>query len=355
MTFKTILRATNWAAGLFCCLALPFVPHLHGRDKTDVIIFKNGDRITCEIKGLSRGQLNIKTDYAMGTIAINWEKIERIETDYHFQVETEDGRRLTGKLQKESTAPGSPVVITRDSETTQVPQSEVVLMRPIGSSFLRRLDGSISYGFTFARDNTQVTSSLSSSVKYDTTGYALQVLTNSQFSDQADGTSSNRQNTSLVYKKYLRRKKFYGAGYLDFLKSNQQQLDLRTTIGAGLGRSWIKSNRTIFATSLGLVGTRERFSPDSGSPPQSTNLEGLVALEFSTFRFDSTEFTTTFVLFPSLSRAGRIRANLDSMLKLDLIGDLYWNVTFYQNFDSAPPANTPKNDFGVTTGVGWSF
>lgn len=28
---------------------------LHARDKTDVMIMKNGDRMTCEVKGLERG------------------------------------------------------------------------------------------------------------------------------------------------------------------------------------------------------------------------------------------------------------------------------------------------------------
>lgn len=40
-------------------LSLP----LFARDKTDVIVMKNGDHMTCEIKGLSAGVLSVKLSY----------------------------------------------------------------------------------------------------------------------------------------------------------------------------------------------------------------------------------------------------------------------------------------------------
>ena len=43
--------------------------HLEAREKTDVVILKNGDRITGEIKKLDRGKLKLKTD-DMSTVYI---------------------------------------------------------------------------------------------------------------------------------------------------------------------------------------------------------------------------------------------------------------------------------------------
>jgi hypothetical protein len=39
----------------------------------------------------------------------------------------------------------------------------------------------------------------------------------------------------------------------------------------------------------------------------------------------------------------------------EFIKDLYWNLRVYENFDTKPPINAPKNDFGITTGLGWKF
>ena len=66
--------------------------------KTDIIIFKNGDKLTGEIKSLKRGKLSFNTD-AMGTISIEWDKIAHIESLQYIQIETSSGARYFGRLE----------------------------------------------------------------------------------------------------------------------------------------------------------------------------------------------------------------------------------------------------------------
>jgi hypothetical protein len=40
---------------------------LHAREKSDVIVMKNGDKITCEVKGLASDTLYISVDYILNT------------------------------------------------------------------------------------------------------------------------------------------------------------------------------------------------------------------------------------------------------------------------------------------------
>ena len=63
--------------GLFFTILLQLmsIPAL-ARDKTDVVILKNGDRVTGEIKSLDRGKMSLSTDH-MGTIQIEWEEVRR--------------------------------------------------------------------------------------------------------------------------------------------------------------------------------------------------------------------------------------------------------------------------------------
>jgi hypothetical protein len=42
--------------------------------KTDIVIFKNGDKLTGEFKTLKRGRLSLNTE-ATGPIGIEWDKI----------------------------------------------------------------------------------------------------------------------------------------------------------------------------------------------------------------------------------------------------------------------------------------
>ena len=50
---------------------------LFARDKTDVMVMKNGDRMTCEIKGLDGGVLYVSFDYIDGTASVDWSKVAR--------------------------------------------------------------------------------------------------------------------------------------------------------------------------------------------------------------------------------------------------------------------------------------
>ena len=116
----------------------------------------------------------------------------------------------------------------------------------------------------------------------------------------------------------------------------------------------IKTNRTIPRALGGAVLNRARFSVESGFS-QNSNAEGLAGLTYSAFKFDSTQLDATLLTFPGLSDRGRFRLTFDAGVKLDLVGDLYWNASPFWHFDSRPPANTPRNDFGLSTTVGWSF
>ena len=63
----------------------------------DVVIFKNGDRLTGEVKSLERGRLRFKTD-ATDTINIEWDEVAFLSSDQNIQVETVLGQRFLGHL-----------------------------------------------------------------------------------------------------------------------------------------------------------------------------------------------------------------------------------------------------------------
>src|SRR5277367_367331 len=84
---------------------------LLARDKTDVLVMKNGDSMTCEIKGLDAGVLYVSFDYIDGTSSVDWSKVARLESRQLFVVNTEDGAVFTGSLKTAETGAGRPVQI----------------------------------------------------------------------------------------------------------------------------------------------------------------------------------------------------------------------------------------------------
>jgi hypothetical protein len=91
----------------FLLLAAPFF----ARDKADVMFMKNGDRMTCEIKGLDGGVLYVSFDYIDGTASVDWSKVARLGSKQLFIVKTQDGSMYTGMLDTAETAADRPLKI----------------------------------------------------------------------------------------------------------------------------------------------------------------------------------------------------------------------------------------------------
>src|SRR5574341_675910 len=66
--------------------------------KTDIVVLRNGDRITGEVKSLRNAKLQFKTDDA-GTLYIEWNKILALTAKAYFEVEVEDGSVYFGSLE----------------------------------------------------------------------------------------------------------------------------------------------------------------------------------------------------------------------------------------------------------------
>src|SRR5271155_4018291 len=101
----------NIRAVILSCVFLLAAP-LFARESTDVIIMKNGDHLTGEIKGLNAGVLYMSMKYILGTSSVEWSSVARLESKQLFLVKTEDGSVYTGTLNTTDTPSGRPMEIT---------------------------------------------------------------------------------------------------------------------------------------------------------------------------------------------------------------------------------------------------
>ena len=324
-------------------------------DKTDQIWLKNGDHLTGEIKKLQMGIFYFKPKYALNSMEIDWTEVDRIDSVERFNVIFTNGETHSGVIRKVS-ASESPLdfTINDDGQTVATERLEVVNIQPQKSSFLAQLNGSIDYGFTYLSGNSEFQSSLGANATYRGEKNHMSGSLSSSFSGQSDTEDTTRQSVSAEYSRILTTKYFI-TGVSTLLSSSQQELDLRVTLGGAFGRTLIRSDRTAFAAALGTVGSRERYTSASTATNPETTSEILGTLDFSNFKFDSYSITSSFRIYPSLSTWGRVRVGSETNITWEFISDLYWNLRVYENFDSKPPINAPKNDFGITTGLGWKF
>ena len=88
--------------------------------KTDVVVLKNGDHFTGEVKQLSRGLLKLSTDDA-GTIYIEWDKIIAVTTALQYEVVTANGARYVGALTPVSSTQLR--IVAKDGTATTAPEN----------------------------------------------------------------------------------------------------------------------------------------------------------------------------------------------------------------------------------------
>jgi hypothetical protein len=81
----------------------------------------------------------------------------------------------------------------------------------------------------------------------------------------------------------------------------------------------------------------------------------MLGAELNFFRFKQTNILATAQLYPSITDAGRLRLDVNASSRLRIARDLYWNVSYYLNYDSRPPDNVPQSDDGLSSGLGWTF
>jgi hypothetical protein len=81
---------------LLIAFLLLFAYPLFAKRKDDVVVMKNGDKFTGEIKGLQYGELVFKSDYMKDSVHLDWKRVETLQSMDTFIVALSNGQRVTG-------------------------------------------------------------------------------------------------------------------------------------------------------------------------------------------------------------------------------------------------------------------
>jgi Protein of unknown function, DUF481 len=345
-------RSLVYCLSIVCLLFSGMAFPCHAAD--DVVVMRNGDRFTGEIKSLEHGELVFKAGYMTDSVRLDWKEVERIQSPRQFRVEMGPDSRQLGTISRDGDAESNFSVQQGESEVARVPARDVSSIEPIEQSRLERFDGDISFGFTFTSGNQQTQSSLTAAVNYVGSRQSIETSGSSIFSGQQEGENTSRQNLRTTYSRFF-APRWKALALADFLRSDQQELALRTTLGAAVERDMLRSASTSFSLLGGLAWNRERFQDLGEGATRRDNMEALGGLAYGYNRFDAFSIDAHAYSFVSLTTPGRVRFDLGATWSLDVWRDLHWSLTVYENVDTRPPANTARNDFGITSTFGWKF
>jgi hypothetical protein len=357
---STKLRFAAKLQVVILAIALLFAaPPLFARDKTDVIVMNNGDRLTGEIKGLSGGVLYISIDYMLGTSSVDWSKVNHLESKQEFIVKAENGSVYSGTLKTAESSGGSrpiKIEIAEASEKSEVvQQSRIVVVDQIADRFWQRFNGSISSGIIYSKGNQSTQYNLTSEVAYPRERWSAGANYASTLSANSGSAASTRNSLGLDYLRLLRWNNWYYTGLASFRQSSEQEIDLQTSLGGGIGRYLKNTNRSTISVTGGLGWQNTRYSQTFANQGSQNVAGALISAQMKLFKFDKTNLTVTGTAFPALSDPGRIYFDTNATYFVKVFGNLTWNVSFYGNWDNRPPLNFSGSDYGSSSGLGWTF
>lgn len=327
-------------------MAFAGFPAIASAQKTDTLVLYNGDHITGEIQSLNHGKLSYKTD-DMGTLSIEWDNVARLQSVHVHEVVAVSGRRMFGSLQ-----PAEDGKLVVDADTLDM--LSIVEITPIEAGFVKRTNGYVDLGFTFAKANAATTLDLNWEADYRGRKWGV-TMTGSSYLQRQDDADATTRNDGGFSGRRLVTGKLAALVFVQATQNDELNLDLRTNLGAGVDYRVVHNNRFEFGIIGGALANRERFA-DADSAIVSAEITTQV--DFSAFRYDSPklDFSTTFAPYFSVTKPGRVRIDFEIRWSYEIFSDFSLGITFRDSFDSEPPdAAATKNDYTTTFSIGWSW
>jgi putative salt-induced outer membrane protein YdiY len=330
--------------------ALIFAVQAHAA-RTDIIVLANGNAVTGEIESLDFGALEYGTD-SMGTVFVDWEDIVSITSNQHMQVEITDGSRFFGNL--EAADERFHIKVVTLSSSVEFATDEIIRITPIDvdETFVHRLEGYISFGFNTQNASGVSTMNLASDIRYRTQQYLIGLQANSTITDQPSEDTTERASVNLNYQRF-KGNRWFTDWYTGWEKDDGVGLENRVTAGGALGRYLVQNNTHQFSLMAGLQASRELLL---GEDDSTTQPEGRLTARYLFRKLNpQSSFNLTFNVYPLLEDFSQYRSDTDLALKYEFIQDLNFELTFFHTYVSEPPVGAEKEDYGVTTSLGYSF
>ena len=334
--YTFILLIVFWTAGL--------------AQGPDSLFTRSGELLTGEIQSLNRSVLVFETSYSDTDFRIEWEEVGWISTTGNYKIYDTEGTQFIGKLGPGGDCTECLMIYTSD-DTIVRKFPDIAVIAEAQDTFKDRLKLAIHLGYNFTKASRTQQFTTRSSAGYIGNKWDIMSALNA-YDTRFDTTSTSRTDANINLRVSLRNN-WYGFGTVDWLSSDEQQLDLRTTASAGVGNIVVRNSDSYLYLFGGLTFNNEDFSGEDGVESQS--FEGLVGGQLELFGFSDISLNSKLYAYPSITEKSRIRTTFSVDLKWEFFSDFELMAGFSLNYDSKPPGDTERSDYVLSLTLGWSL
>jgi putative salt-induced outer membrane protein YdiY len=250
-----------------------------GTAMSDEIRLKNGDRLSGQVVTMEGGKLVFKTSYA-GNITINWTDVVVLVTDSSLNVVLSDDTSLRGT--STPAEEGNMILETKTIEgavSVHLAEVKAINIQPPPAV---KLTARVNVGINVTKGNTE-------NQTYHLDGEAVARTVKSRYTvggqfNRESAENKQTANNALGYMRYdyFLTKKWYLNTNASFEHDKFQDLNLRTTVGAGLGYQFLESDLTNLSLAAGPAYVNEDYQDEK----DNSYAAGQWSLNFDRYLFE---------------------------------------------------------------------
>lgn len=342
-------RSKTGKTGLFLgCVAFACLVISHGA-LADEVTMANGDVITGEILTLEGGKLKVKTPYN-AALELDWASVKGVRSDVPVELVLEDDRHVKGTL--ETSPDGTLQVVTESAGPVPIGAPSLVTgMNPPEVKWIT-YTGDVLAGASYLTGNTETTSlNLSGKFVASTKRHRGTLRGAWNYAEAEKIVTARKLGGSAKYDFFVTERLYaYLNGLLEY--DSFQDLDLRATIGPGLGYQFLDNERLKLAGELGYSYVSEDFKIAADNEYSSARWSfdfnwDIVKKKISFFHFDegylSVEDTDNFYFRSEQGFRFNVWKN--------------FGTTFQANIDynNAPSPDKDKTDTALIFGLTYNY
>jgi putative salt-induced outer membrane protein YdiY len=326
----------------------------------DVIVMKNGDRVTGSVAKKDLTSLTVKSAQ-FGTVTLPWDQVDSITTDNALNAELVNGQTVQGRLTTSNgrVTIGAQTVSPGDIKFLRDAGEQAAFERLLRPGLRQLWAGTASIGWAGTGGNAQTnTFAIGMNAARATNTDRTNIYFNSVKASALLGGS--KQSTAQAirggwgYSRNLTSKVFFN-GFNDWEYDRFQALDLRAVFGGGLGYHVWKGENGRLDLLGGMAYSHSKFDP-APLPKFTRNAAEVYWGDDFNYKVASrTNFTQSYRMFNNLTQAGEYRQNFDIGATTQVTKWLTWNLAFSDRYLSNPAPGRKTNDYLYTTGFGISF
>lgn len=314
----------------------------------DEILLKDGSRLIGEIKGMGDGVLEIATGSA-GTLKVKFEDIETLNSSGTHTVVLRDGSRQVGRP---TVGPGGNVQIqTELSGVVPVQLGDITAINPppppgVTHKGFMGLSGRITDG------NTR-TKSARAEAEYEARGdrHRLTIRGDWNYEESQAGLTARNARGAIKYDFFVTEKLFTYVN-ASFEGDDFADLNLRTTLGAGLGYQFLDDKTFQYYEEAGISFFDEDF--DLGRDDRYA--AGRVAGKFDwNIVQDRVVFFHRHEFFLGFEDEEDVYVDTQTGTRLTIIDNFYANFQINWSWDNTPAPGIRRTDTEYLWGLGYSF